>query len=64
MENRLYFKYCIVSFSYIINQRLANVLRKRCNNGALGSFRKYQRVERKPGKAKLDLTFLTNCIVV
>ena len=40
---------------------LANVLKKRYNNGSLAAFRKFQCTELKLGKAKLDLKFLTNC---
>ena len=40
---------------------LATILNKRYNNGALEAFRKFQRLELKLGKAKLDLDFLSTC---
>jgi hypothetical protein len=36
-------------------------LKNRYNNGSLEAFRKFQRLELKLGKAKLDLQFLKNC---
>ena len=40
---------------------LATILNQRYNNGALEAFRKFQRLELKLGKAKLDLDFLSTC---
>ena len=40
---------------------VATILNQRYNNGALESFRKFQRLELKLGKAKLDLDFLSTC---
>ena len=40
---------------------LAAILNQRYNNGALEWFRKFQRLELKLGKAKLDLDFLSTC---
>ncbi len=40
---------------------LAMILNNRYNNEALQTFRKFQRLELKLGKAKLDLEFLTTC---
>ena len=42
-------------------ESLANVLKRCYNNESLADFRRFQRTERKLGKAKLDLTFLTKC---
>ena len=40
---------------------LATILNKRYNIGALESFRKFQRLKLKLGKAKLDFDFLSTC---
>ncbi|CAB4020366.1 Hypothetical predicted protein, partial [Paramuricea clavata] len=40
---------------------IASILNNRYNNGSLEAFRKFQRLEMKLGKAKLDLEFLKNC---
>ena len=41
---------------------IATVLKDRYkNNGSLAAFRKYQRIDLKLSKAKLDLSFLTKC---
>ncbi len=40
---------------------MTSILKNRYNNGSLEAFRKFQRLELKLGKAKLDLQFLKNC---
>ena len=40
---------------------IASILNNRYNNGSLEAFRKFQRLEMKLGKAKLDLDLLKNC---
>ena len=46
---------------FIKEKSLLTGLKKRYNNDSLAAFRKFQRVELKLGKAKLDLSFLNNC---
>ena len=44
-----------------MNFSITSILKNRYNNGSLEAFRKFQRLELKLGKAKLDLQFLKNC---
>ena len=51
----------ILKLRFPPGQSLVDILKKRYNNGALAAFRKFQRLDLKLAKAKLDLEFLTNC---
>ena len=45
----------IIRIRFPPGKSLATILNNRYNNGALEAFRKFQRLELKLGKAKLDL---------
>ena len=51
----------IIRIRFPPGKSLATILNNRYNNGALEAFRKFQRLELKLGKAKLDLEFLSTC---
>ena len=52
----------LIKLRFPPGKSIVDILKKRYNdNGSLTAFRKLQRINRKLGKAKLDLTFLTNC---
>ena len=51
----------IIRIRFPPGKSLATILNNRYNNGALEAFRKFQRLELKLGKAKLDLGFLSTC---
>ena len=51
----------IIRIRFPLGKSLATILNNRYNNGALEAFRKFQRLELKLGKPKLDLEFLSTC---
>ena len=51
----------ILKIRFPPGKSLATILNKRYKNEALEAFRKFQRLELKLGKAKLDLEFLITC---
>ncbi len=51
----------IIRIRFPPGKSLATILNNRYNNSALEAFRKFQRLELKLGKAKLDLEFLSTC---
>ena len=51
----------ILKIRFPLSKSLATILNKRFKNGAPEAFRKFQPLELKLGKAKLDIEFLFTC---